>query len=478
MTDILEPTTAADVLFYRPEDGWLGDPMPCYHDGRFYVYYQCDRRDPAPYPNGAPFGWSLFLTDDLRSGVDFGEVLHKGDPDGAERFLFAGSVIHAEGSFWAFYTGANRAFDDTEAPAETFRIATSPDGIEWTKHRELTMHSPDGFEKNYFRDPVVVFDPDLGAYRLLVAGRHDSGPRVRRGCLLEYRSTDLRTWSFEKVLWSPHTHHLLQMPDLFRIGDWWYLLYSEYDDQRRTRYRMSRSADGPWIAPQDDCFDGRAFYAARTVDVDGRRVIFGWNPTRAHGDDLDPWVWGGNLVAHDVVQRPDGTLGVRPNPELLDGAFEAPDAEPRSLVLSRDDGYAEEIVVAESSTRFRVDFTMEFVDDTFEFGLKLYENSDADQGYVYLFSPGEHRVRFDMMPNYPWFQLQNVGLSRPVAQPAGSVHEVTLIVDDDVCVLYVDDIALSSRMTRRPGQEVKLYVNGGMVDVRDLVYRDRTIRAD
>ena len=49
-------------IFFRPEQAWVGDCMPCYHDGSYYMYYQCDRREPKPFPNGEPFGWSLAVS--------------------------------------------------------------------------------------------------------------------------------------------------------------------------------------------------------------------------------------------------------------------------------------------------------------------------------------------------------------------------------------------------------------------------------
>ena len=71
-----------------------------------------------------------------------------------------------------------------------------------------------------------------------------------------------------------------ECPDLFKMGDWWYLLFSEFTDLVRTRYRMSRSLSGPWIIPERDDFDGHAFYAAKTASDGNKRFIFGWNPTR------------------------------------------------------------------------------------------------------------------------------------------------------------------------------------------------------
>ncbi|WP_336629750.1 MULTISPECIES: family 43 glycosylhydrolase [unclassified Microbacterium] len=469
MTTVESRVASENQLFYRPDGGWVGDPMPCYHEGEFYVYYQCDRRQPAAFPDGEPFGWSLLKTRDLLNGTDFGEVLERGAHDDQEQWLYAGSVIHADDAFWAFYTGANRDFEHTETPAEKMMIARSADGITWEKHPEYGFHTPEGFDKDYFRDPVVVFDEELAVYRMLVAGRHGEGPRIRRGCLLEFRSADLMHWEYQGVFWSPDFHHLLQMPDLFRVGDWWYLLYSEYDDERRTRYRMARSLEGPWLAPADDSFDGRAFYAARTIEVEGRRLLFGWNPTRKDGDDLGAWIWGGNLVVHEVVQRADGSLGVAAAP-VLQEAFDGPAEEREPVELERADGYAEATIVAESSECFRLDMTVTPGPATYAFGIKFYESSEDDLGYVYHFSTGDRQVRFDLMPNYPWFLLQNRGLYRPVDLTAGVEHTISLVVDGDISVLYVDDVALSSRMGRRPGQEIKLYVNGGSVRATNIRY--------
>ena len=80
-------------LYYRPEDAWVGDIMPCYHDGEYYMYYQCDHRKPKGYPDCEPFGWSLSKSKDMIHFTDYGEVLKKDPEGGREQWLFAGSVI-------------------------------------------------------------------------------------------------------------------------------------------------------------------------------------------------------------------------------------------------------------------------------------------------------------------------------------------------------------------------------------------------
>lgn len=111
------------------------------------------------------------------------------------------------------------------------------------------------------------------------------------------------------------------MPDLFQIGDWWYHIISEYSDGNKMVYRMSKSLDGPWIAPADDAFDGRAYYAGRTFCLNGQRILFGWVPTKEDCDDRGNFEWAGTFVAHEVYQREDGTLGVR-IPDTVWNAFE------------------------------------------------------------------------------------------------------------------------------------------------------------
>ena len=36
-------------LFYEPQGAYFGDCMPFYHDGKFYVFHQRDKRDPQPF---------------------------------------------------------------------------------------------------------------------------------------------------------------------------------------------------------------------------------------------------------------------------------------------------------------------------------------------------------------------------------------------------------------------------------------------
>ena len=459
--------------FYYQKDGtWVGDIMACSGKDEIYMYYQCDKRIPVPFPNCPPFGWSLAKTKDLINFEDFGEVLHTGERLGHTEWLYAGTVIYAKEQYWAYYTSHVRQAVGTDQIAELILIANSPDGIHWTKHPEWEIPKPEGYEPGFLRDPGVFYNEEDGLWWMITPQRHAEGPFNRRGCMTYYTSSDLMHWEFQGDLWAPDMYYMHEMADLFKIGGWYYLLFSEYSDGRRTRYRMSKSLSGPWIAPKDDCFEGRCLYAARTIEFEGVRYLFGWNPTRS-GDDLSEWVWGGTAVVHELRQKTDGTLSVH-LPTLQDSRFvKSSKTLPSQFTLNRIDGCDEIVLLKDTGDFYRLDLDVSFSEGTFAFGVKMYDNPVRDCGYVYHFMPGKKTVVFDKLPNYPWFLCQNRDLERPVELVPGQPHHITVIVDDDICMLYVDGVALGSRMTEKPGRELKLYVHGGQLQVKSLCFYDQ-----
>ena len=83
-------------------------------------------------------------------------------------------------------------------------------------------------------------------------------------------------WEIREPFWSPDLYYTHECPDLFPTGDEWCLLYSTFNERLVTHHRQSPSLSGPWLAPGDDAFDTRAFYAAKTATDGDRRFLFGW----------------------------------------------------------------------------------------------------------------------------------------------------------------------------------------------------------
>ena len=100
--------------------------------------------------------------------------------------------------------------------------------------------------RNDWRDPWVIRDEENDQY-LLILGARLQGPKTRQtGRTVKFTSKDLKNWKFEGDFWAPDLYTMHEMPDLFKIGDWWYHIVTEYSDRSKMVYRMSKSLEGPW----------------------------------------------------------------------------------------------------------------------------------------------------------------------------------------------------------------------------------------
>jgi len=210
-------------------------------------------------------------------------------------------------SWVKIYTG--RSFTPAGDRREVVCEATSTDLEQWTKREDNPILRPDAAtdQLDSFRDPYVYRDPVTGDFVMLVTTAQRDGLPRRSGALARARSSDLITWRRDGYFWAPGATFDLECADLFRIGAWWYLIFSTAE---RTHYRMSRDPDGPWLIPADDLFDDHWFYAAKTAIVGGDRVLFGWLADAEPPRDDGSRVWGGSLISRRLSQADDGSLRI------------------------------------------------------------------------------------------------------------------------------------------------------------------------
>ena len=130
-------------------------------------------------------------------------------------------------------------------------------------------------------------------------------------------SDDLDHWEVGPPLASSMLTHCPECPEVFQLGDWWYLVESRYSERMQTVYRVARTPEGPWESRRLDSLDGRRFYAAKSASDGERRMSFAWIPFRKHHDPKQHWVWGGELGSpRELLSQPDGTLTSRLPPEV------------------------------------------------------------------------------------------------------------------------------------------------------------------
>lgn len=467
--------------FYQPNGAWVGDVIPWQEDGVFHLFYLHEtRRSPK---EGMP--WHRVLTGNLVDFREAGEAISSGGRSADDFNVYTGSIVLAgDGTHHAFYTGQNPAKTGDDGLAlQVVMHATSVDGMEsWQRHPAHTFGATAGYETADWRDPFVFRDDDAQLWRMLITARHTDGPARRRGLIAQCTSTDLEHWEPAPPFWDPRRYLAHECPEVFKMGDWWYLVFSEFSDAFTTRYRMSRSLHGPWIVPEHDTIDGRAFYAAKSAERDGRRLFFGWIASREGATDAGAWQWAGTMSVLEAEQREDGTLAFHPADELRE-TFSQPsltqpvEAIASGTVLAAPDGYRDLLTAPDAPSSFRLRARLEITEGTTEAGVLLRASDDGDEGYVFRLEPKRGRLVFDRWPRQSTgteqWQISGdvpfaVELERPCRLDAGD-HEIEVIVDGDLCVATVDNATvLSTRLYDRPSGRVGVFVGEGTVTVTEF----------
>ncbi len=444
-----EPYEAGDYNLYpAPEGAYVGDTMPFVtEDGELELYYLYDTDH-----NGQGYHPIYkYSTPNLFEYEDRGMVLNYGlmsDPDPA---IGTGSVLQDhDGMYHLFYTGHNDAGNGGRGK-ECVMHAVSSDRENWTKIPEDTFFSPDNYSKDDFRDPEVFWSEEDQCWWMLIAARENT----QGGVVAKYTSKDLKEWVFEGPIFAPHEQYMLECPDLFRMGDQYYLTYS-WDCV--TYYAVSDSPNGPFHTPEDNVFDGNGFifYAAKTAEMDGNRYLCGWLGRSGLTEDSAFYQWAGNVLNHQLVRKEDGTLGVR-EPETFSQYFTVEKkvqavkkegtvkVKGSSISLSAKEGsYA----LADMGTRPQ---TM-----ILECDVKLDEGGKAgfafggsadDPAYTALcLNAAENKI------HYEGTEIQDLEKYDPEAYTKydfslNDTHHVKLVCENEIVVLYIDDAkALSSRI--------------------------------
>ncbi len=447
-------------FFYRPAGAWAADFIPFHHDGRFRLFYLLDWRDKAGHGEGTP--WYQISTTDFVHFEEHGEMVGRGTVEEQDLYIFTGCVIEWEGAFHLFYTGHNPHFRAAGKPEQAVMHAVSDDLLHWRKIPEDTFYAPpDRFEPHDWRDPFVFRHPDTGEWWMLLAARLKEGPSRRRGCTALCVSNDLKTWEVRDPLWAPGLYFTHECPDLFRMGEWWYLIFSEFSEGHNVRYRMARSPEGPWQRPPDDTLDGRAWYAAKTASDGQQRYAFGWNATRVDDSDTGKWQWGGNLAVREVTQQPDGSLALRPPSTVVEAFGTAAKPHPGRL---QSEGFAFQDHGA-MPRRARVEAILNLETGTRAAGLWLRGSEDGESGYTLRYEPDRARLVFDRWPR-PGDQPFAAELERPLRLEPGETLRLTVLVDGSVCEIYANDReAMSCRLYDHPEGHWGCFVTEGAVTI-------------
>lgn len=469
---------AMQDTYYKPTVGYVGDPMPFFDPvaGDFKVLYLQDFR---PNPEGTYHPIWGVSTKDAAHYTSLGELVSCGTKKSQDAAIGTGSTIYDEASklYYTFYTG-NKYLPTGDESAQAVMVATSPDFKTWTKDRTFLLKGQDfGYDKNDFRDPFV-FKGDDGKFHMLVSTKKSG-----KGSLAEFVSDDLKNWTDNGVFMTMMWDRFYECPDLFKMGDYWYLVYSEiHHAVRRVQYFKGRTLDelkactandvARWPDAHEGFLDSRGLYAGKTASDGTNRYLWGWCPTRSGKDNTAVGAspaepeWAGNLVCYKLIQHEDGTLTLGEveaisnkynkvcEVEVKDqngmSVVERKDAEGnlirdekgeviKDTILSGDNAY---MLLSRLGNHNKISFTVTTSNEWDKFGISMVRGSDSKKYYTMVVNPENENNR---KVNFEEQGVEGKGFIAGIdgyvfARPADNVYNITIYTDNSICVMYINDV--------------------------------------
>jgi beta-fructofuranosidase len=469
--------------FYQPENGICGDFIPFYWQGVYYLFF---------LQGMELLEVSLITTVDFLHITEYGIVIPKGGDDSQDRSIGTGCVYELDGVFYFIYTGFNPHLRGQQGQFEQVLMrATSTDLLHWSKDAAWSL-PPDTeryFGEEAWRDPHVWRDETTGEHLMIVTAQAKTGPaaglsvqrRTGVGCIALLKSSgDPDVWEPCDPIFKPGIYDAMECPDLFRIGDWWYLTFSEYRDLWSMHYRMAKSPMGPWICPADDSLDVRAFYAGKTTLAESRRFLIGWVSNKEGGKDAGSYQWGGALMVHELLQQADGTLGMR-LPQELESAWDhtlplTPTAalgswnmEQQEQFVLQAEGEFTYLTLANMPEAYLVSTTVTWKLGTKMCGLLLHASDALNDGYMVYLEPERGLLKFEkwLRPwDYPSMECR-VELREGCAK-------LKMLRSGTVIAIYVDDRkSMSGRIYDLQQGQLGLFVSEGNAAFNDVSLHDR-----
>ena len=290
-----------------PAANWMNDPNgPIYWKGNYHMFCQYN-------PRAAVWGdmhWAHAMSPDMIHWQHLPIALAptQGGPD--EEGCFSGSAVVFNGVPTFLYTGVKNA-DAKDATLhggphdlrETQCLATSndPELRTWQKRPQPVLPSPPpGLDITGFRDPCLWNEGD--AWYMGIG----SGIRNHGGCVLLYRSHDLRQWEYLHPLvggeWNGKpggdpvdSGEMWECPDFFALDGKHVLLYST---ERKVFWAVGDydAKEHHFASQQKGELDygPRAYYAPKTMlDKDGNRILWGWIPETRPQSEYSRAGWAG-----------------------------------------------------------------------------------------------------------------------------------------------------------------------------------------
>jgi beta-fructofuranosidase len=364
-------------------------------------------------------------------------------------------------------------------PKEKIMLATSTDLKNWTKDTSFLLEASWGYDRNEFRDPIVIEDKSTGTYKMLIATRSEVGLVADgnvpwRAVIAQYSSTNLKDWTLEKPFYEDTTTFITECPDVFTMGDYQYLIYSNIDD-RMVHYKYRLLTATTWTTPVNNTLDGIAFYAGKTVTDGVNRYITGWCPTKNKNSDAAIFDWAGSMVTHRLIQHANGTFGVT-IPEGVNNKFSVNEVLNSVLDFGTTkigDAYTLKSSGTEKAFSvfdrkigaFKIKTHVKATTAT-QFGFEFGACGTRNEVFAIVFDLAKKQLRLDkVIKNGASLNVTQLPLNVPVNKE----FDITIISENSVCVVYInDEIAFTNRIYKMNQNPWAIFADTGEVTFSDL----------
>lgn len=426
---------------------YVGDTMPYYENGIYYIYYLKD--------GGDSYNHSIYLattTDFVTYQEQDAPALEASRSGGQDSWLGTGSVVKIGETYYFFYTGHTGAA--TAEYKEKIMVAVSDNLNTFEKIAGWEITPPDQLrQKIDFRDPQAYYDPETGLISLTVTASQDNVARI-----LKYTvSADLQTVHYDGIIFSNPVGNYwnLECTDTFKMGDTWYISYSAQDDT--LWYASSDNQYGPYSQPKR--MEGKLFYAAKHVEDGENSYMVGWaRRSESPSSTQDVAAWGGNLTIQKILQKDNGDLYLAPVDSIVEQFTTR-----RELLIEQAHVLAEagslysyyDVFTCYESFMLTGDFTYT---GEGSFGLAFDYNKKTDKYKLISINPSENKIQLNFNEGSTLIAEMEVELV------TGRDYSFTYIQEGSVGVFYIDDMAaLTVRLYGASGKPIRLFAENNTV---------------
>ena len=444
--------------FFLPEkDGtrqpYVGDLMPYYEDGVYYLYYLKD--------GGDSYNHSVYLvtTRDFLTYTEQQEpVLESSRSGGAQdNWIGTGSVVKVGEQYYFFYTGHNGS--GAMEYQEKIMVAKSQNltSFEKIKGWEIVPDADLG-QKQDFRDPQAYYDESTGKITLTITASKSGVARVIKYTL----NADLSEPVYDGVIYTNQAGGFfnLECTDTFRIEDKWYLTYSAQDDT--LWYAVGENRYGPYEPAKR--LDGKLFYAAKHVEDGANSYMVGWaRRSGSPSSTQDVAAWAGNIVVQKIVATADGELLLEPL-DCMEDLFVNRRAlliEGTTVRVESGSGYSyKDVFTCYERFMFQGDFSFS---GNGSFGFAFDYDGTEDKYKMIRFRPDKNTV--ELVFNEGDTHITQTAL----ALDTGRDYTFTYIQEGSVGVLYIHGAcSLTVRLYGCSGKAIKLFAENNNVKFSSL----------